>query len=330
MHSGLTTSTLVPGFDSMTDSLQPSSRPRLLVRAWHLRDADAGALKLFMTLLRSRLTAEWALVEDGPLDLLVVPVGVSDPDGVDAVRLPGLVRLGIAADADQAASAPAPVLVRPLQFEEFATLLLRLEPDLIATMAGRRVAPAPVVVPAPPPAPAPAPIPAPEPVAAPAPVAAPSPKPVAAPAVPPNAARKPEKSKKNERPVATRTADAAPAAELPAQAAHPALELSPGALVKLRRWPDAVQLQGRRGHHRLASQISASALERDDLLALSGLPEAEVDAFLQAMHRADLLEVLPPESAAAAAEPSAADPGAAEPVPGSLFGLIRRRLGIGH
>jgi hypothetical protein len=98
------------------------------------------------------------------------------------------------------------------------------------------------------------------------------------------------------------------------------------------RWPDPVQLQGRKGHQRLASQIAATALEREDLLSLSGLPEVEVDAFLQAMHRADLLEVLPPESASsasAAADVAAADSAAAEPVPGSLFGLIRRRLGIG-
>ena len=93
-----------------------------------------------------------------------------------------------------------------------------------------------------------------------------------------------------------------------------------------------MQPQGRRSS--AAGQPDrATALEREDLLSLSGLPEVEVDAFLQAMHRADLLEVLPPESASsasAAADVAAADPAAAEPVPGSLFGLIRRRLGIGR
>ncbi len=68
----------------MTDTPQPFSRPQLVVRAWQLRDADAGALKLFMNLLRSRLQAEWVAAEAGsPVDLLVLPVGVADPSGFD-------------------------------------------------------------------------------------------------------------------------------------------------------------------------------------------------------------------------------------------------------
>jgi len=274
----------------MTDTPQPFSRPQLVVRAWQLRDADAGALKLFMNLLRSRLQAEWVAAEAGsPVDLLVLPVGAADPSGFEALAASGAIRLSIAADVAERARAEAPVLQRPLQFEEFSALMLEIERGLIETAGARRAAPAPVdVVPAPALAPAPAPTAAATVLVEPVPVARPS--------------------------------------------ARPGLELAPGARVRLRRWPDPVQLQGRKGHQRLASQIAATALEREDLLSLSGLPEVEVDAFLQAMHRADLLEVLPPEAASAgaeAAEVTAVDPAAAEPVPGSLFGLIRRRLGIG-
>ncbi len=272
----------------MTDTPQPFSRPQLVVRAWQLRDADAGALKLFMNLLRSRLQAEWVVAEAGsPVDLLVLPVGVADPSGFEALAAAGAIRLSIAADVEERDRAEAPVLQRPLQFEEFSALMLEIEPGLIETAGARRAAPAPVDV-------------APAPALAPAPTAA-----------------------------ATVLVEPVPVAR---PSARPGLELAPGARVRLRRWPDPVQLQGRKGHQRLASQIAATALEREDLLSLSGLPEVEVDAFLQAMHRADLLEVLPPEAASAgaeAAEVTAVDPAAAEPVPGSLFGLIRRRLGIG-
>lgn len=275
----------------MTDTPQPFSRPQLVVRAWQLRDADAGALKLFMNLLRSRLQAEWVAAEAGsPVDLLVLPVGAADPAGFEALAASGAIRLSIAADVAERARAEAPVLQRPLQFEEFSALMLEIEPGLIETAGARRAAPAPAPVDV---APAPAPAPTAAVVAA---TVVVEPTPVARPS------------------------------------ARPGLELAPGARVRLRRWPDPVQLQGRKGHQRLASQIAATALEREDLLSLSGLPEVEVDAFLQAMHRADLLEVLPPEAASAgaeAAEVTAVDPAAAEPVPGSLFGLIRRRLGIG-
>lgn len=271
----------------MTDTAQPSSRPRLVLRAWQLRDADAGALKLFMNLLRSRLQAEWVAAEEGsPVDLLVLPVGAVDPSGFEALAASGAVRLSIAADAAAQARAAAPALQRPLQFEEFSALMLEIEPGLIETAAARREVPAPGD-------------------------AAPAPAPTGTAAA------------------ATVVVEPAPVARPPAR---PGLELAPGARVRLRRWPDPVQLQGRKGHQRLASQIAATALEREDLLSLSGLPEVEVDAFLQAMHRADLLEVLPPESASsalAATDVAAADPAIAEPVPGSLFGLIRRRLGIG-
>ncbi|MFM2347401.1 MAG: hypothetical protein RL654_2154 [Pseudomonadota bacterium] len=267
----------------MTDTAKPFSRPRLVLRAWQLRDADAGALKLFMNLMRTRLQAEWVMAqEESPVDLLVLPVGAADPPGFEAA--PGALRLSIAADGAAQAQTAAPVLQRPMQFEEFSALMLALEPGLIQTMAVRRTVPAAATAPVP------------------AVIEAPAPA------------------------VASVPAEPVPAAKPPAR---PGLELAPGARVRLRRWPDPVQLQGRRGHHRLASQIAATALERDDLLSLSGLPDVEVDAFLQAMHRADLLEVLPPESIAAAAEAAAADPAAVEPVPGSLFGLIRRRLGIG-
>lgn len=274
----------------MTDTAQPSSRPRLVLRAWQLRDADAGALKLFMNLLRNRLQAEWVAAQEGsPVDLLVLPVDAADPSGFDALAASGAIRLSIATDAAEQARAEAPALQRPLQFEEFSALMLEIEPGLIETAAARREVPAPVDA-------APAPVPA-------------------APTVTATAA--------------TVVVEPVPVVRPPAR---PGLELAPGARVRLRRWPDPVQLQGRKGHQRLASQIAATALEREDLLSLSGLPEVEVDAFLQAMHRADLLEVLPPESASsasAAADVAAADPAAAEPVPGSLFGLIRRRLGIG-
>ncbi|SIR52250.1 hypothetical protein SAMN05421778_111116 [Sphaerotilus natans] len=277
----------------MTDTPQPFSRPQLVVRAWQLRDADAGALKLFMNLLRSRLQAEWVVAEAGsPVDLLVLPVGAADPSGFEALATSGAIRLSIAADVAERARAEAPVLQRPLQFEEFSALMLEIEPGLIETAGARRAAPAP----------------------APAPVTvdvAPAPAPTAAVVA------------------AAVVVEPVPVAR---PSARPGLELAPGARVRLRRWPDPVQLQGRKGHQRLASQIAATALEREDLLSLSGLPEVEVDAFLQAMHRADLLEVLPPEAASAgaeAAEVAAVDPAAAEPVPGSLFGLIRRRLGIG-
>lgn len=285
----------------MTDFSQSSSRPRLFVRAWQLRDADAGALKLFLNLLRGRMQAEWVSGEDGPVDLLVAPVAAAPPPDQEALRLPGLVQLSVAADAAEAAASPPPVLSRPLQFEDFAAFLRQIEPELISTLESRR------------PAPAAAPTLSLEPASAPKPVATPS-------------------------PVAERAPAAAvePATESPAGArvaARPPLDLAPGARVRLRRWPDPVQLQGRRGHQRLASQIASTALERDDLLALSGLPAVEVDAFLEAMHRAELLEVLPPEPAGAdradAGTPAATE-AAPEPVPGSLFGLIRRRLGIGN
>lgn len=213
-----------------------------MVRAWQLRDADVGALKLFMNLLRSRLQAEWVAAEAGsPVDLMVLPVGAADPSGFEALAASGAIRLSIAADVAERARAEAPVLQRPLQFEEFSTLMLEIEPGLIETAGARRAAPAPAPVDV---APAPAPAP-------------------------------------------TAAVVAASVVVEPAPVARPSAR--PG-------------------------------------------PEVEVDAFLQAMHRADLLEVLPPEAASAgaeAAEVAAVDPAAAEPVPDSLFGLIRRRLGIG-
>lgn len=289
----------------MTDSSQSSSRPRLFVRAWQLRDADAGALKLFLNLLRGRMQAEWVSCEDGPVDLLVAPVAVAPPSGQEALCRPGLVRLSVAADAAEAAASPSPVLSRPLQFEDFAAFLRQIEPELVSTLESRRPAPA----------------------AAPTlsleteTETEPAPKLVATPS--PALERAPAAA------VETATESQAGARV----AARPPLDLESGARVRLRRWPDPVQLQGRRGHQRLASQISATALERDDLLALSGLPAVEVDAFLEAMHRAELLEVLPPEPAGADradAGVSATTEAAPEPVPGSLFGLIRRRLGIGN
>lgn len=288
----------------MTDSSLSTPRPCLVVRPWQLRETDAGALKLFLTLLRGRMQAQWQLGEDGPVDLLVMPVGAVAPPLDGALASP--MRLVIAVDEAQMAATTAPVLSRPLQFEEVAALLQSIEPELIRTLASRRAAPAPAVRPAPVVAPPVAPTPAPSGTAVPASRTDPSPAPASA-----------------------------PVAAKPAASSRPALRLSAGDRVRLRRWPDPVQLQGRRGHHRLASQIASTALGRDDLLALSGLPEVEVDAFLEAMHRADLLDVLPPETAAPAAvgdAVAAAVPEATpeEPVPGSLFGLIRRRLGIGN
>ena len=138
----------------MTDTAQPSSRPRLVLRAWQLRDADAGALKLFMNLLRNRLQAEWVAAEEGsPVDLLVLPVDAADPSGFDALAASGAIRLSIATDAAEQARAEAPALQRPLQFEEFSALMLEIEPGLIETAAARREVPAPVDA-------APAPVPA--------------------------------------------------------------------------------------------------------------------------------------------------------------------------
>ncbi|MGR6807499.1 hypothetical protein ACU6VI_14525 [Sphaerotilus natans] len=197
-----------------------------------------------MNLLRSRLQAEWVAAEAGsPVDLMVLPVGAADPSGFEALAASGAIRLSIAADVAERARAEAPVLQRPLQFEEFSVLMLEIERGLIETAGARRAAPAP--------APAPGPV-----------DVAPAPAPTAA-------------------------VVAASVVVEPAPVARPSAR--PG-------------------------------------------PEVEVDAFLQAMHRADLLEVLPPEAASAgaeAAEVAAVDPAAAEPVPGSLFGLIRSRLGIG-
>ncbi len=288
----------------MTDSAQSPFRPTLFMRTWQLRDADAGALKLFTTLLKGRLAADWAVTDAGSVDLLVMPVSAQDPG--DGVEGPGLVRLRIAAQSQEVEGAPAPVLVRPLQFEEVAALLQQLEPDLLDTLALRRVAPVP------------------EPVAEPM-IPAPAERGETAPVEPEPVMAAPAAEPSREPSPAPKTDEATN--DIPSRAP---LELGPGARVKLRRWPDPVQLTGGKSHNRLASQISATALERDDLLALSGLPAAEVDAFLQAMHGADLLEVLPPDFVAKDKTAQPSDSSAAEPVPDSLFGLIRRRLGIGN
>jgi len=128
-------------------------------------------------------------------------------------------------------------------------------------------------------------------------------------------------------------------APIPADASAPSLArsprkpllISPGAKLRLRRWPPAVVLDAHRYNLRLASFLSGRALRLDELIRWSNVARPQCEEFLLALSNAGLLEVRTadepsPPLLSTKRTPSRV-PVAAER---GLLDRIRLRLGLGR